>query len=181
MKATAWPGLAVAIVLLVATAGWRVAGRFTAVAVAVTAVCVGPFLAHPQALVVNTIEFPLGLLNIRSDAASPLPGHLLSEAGHAGHTAAVVLLVLAGLAVALTLLLRPPKSVPRAVFLLVWAMTLMFLLAPSTRFGYFIYPGTLALWLLAVLAGRDAGVPPDARRRRASRSGSPSTTMSRLQ
>jgi hypothetical protein len=36
-------------------------------------------------------------------------------------------------------------------------MTLMFLLAPSTRFGYFIYPGTLVLWLFAVLpAQRDA-------------------------
>jgi hypothetical protein len=181
MKATAWPGLAVAIVLLVTTAGWRVAGRFTAVAVAVTAVCVGPFLVHPQGLVVNTIEFPLGLAHILSAAASPLPGHLLSDAGKAGHTSAVALLVLAGVAVALTLLLRPPKSVPRAVFLLVWAMSLMFLLAPSTRFGYFIYPGTLALWLLAVLAGRDAGTPPGVRRRRASRTGSPSTAMSRLQ
>jgi hypothetical protein len=181
MKATAWPGLAVAIVLLVATAGWRAAARFAAIAVAVTAVCVGPFLVHPQGLVVNTIEFPLGLANIRSAAASPLPGHLLSDAGKAGHTSAVVLLVLAGVAIALTLLLRPPRTVPRAVFLLVWAMSLMFLLAPSTRFGYFIYPGTLALWLIAVLAGRDAGAPADVRRRRASRSGSPSTAMSRLQ
>jgi hypothetical protein len=181
MKATAWPGLAVAIVLLVATVGWRVAGRFAAVAVAVAAVCVGPFLVHPQGLVVNTIEFPLGLANIRSAAASPLPGHLLSDAGKAGHTTAVALLVLAGVAVVLILLTRPPRSVPRAVFLLVWAMSLMFLLAPSTRFGYFIYPGTLALWLLAVLAGRDARTQSDARSRRASRSGSTSTAMSRLQ
>jgi hypothetical protein len=163
MKATAWPGLAVAIVLLVATVGWRVACRFTAVAVAVLVVCVGPFLFQPQGLVVNTIEFPLGLARIKSAAASPLPGHLLSETGQAGGTVAVALLVLAGLAVALVLLLRPPKSAPRAVFLLVWAMSLMFLLAPSTRFGYFIYPGTLALWLLAVVAGRNAGVRTDVR------------------
>ena len=163
MKATAWPGLAVAIVLLVATVGWRVAARFTAVAVAVVVVCVGPFLFHPQGLVVNTIDFPLGLANIKSAAASPLPGHLLEETGQTGGTIAVALLVLAGLAVALVLLLRPPKSAPRAVFLLVWAMSLMFLLAPSTRFGYFIYPGTLAFWLLAVVAGRNAGVPSDVR------------------
>ena len=181
MKATAWPGLAVAIVLLIAVAGWRVAARFTAVAVAVTAVCVGPFLVHAQALVVNTIEFPLGLANIKSDAASPLPGHLLSETGQAGHTAAVALLVLAGLAITLVLLLRPPKSVPRAVFLLVWAMTLMFLLAPSTRFGYFIYPGTLALWLVAVVAGRRAGIEPFARRGRTSTGNSTTTVVSRLQ
>ncbi len=37
-------------------------------------------------------------------------------------------------------------------------MTLMFLLAPSTRFGYFIYPAALAIWLFAVRGGRlDAG------------------------
>ncbi len=181
MKATAWPGLAVAIVVLVAAVGWRAAGRFTAVAVAVTAVCVGPFLVHPRALVINTIEFPLGLANVQSAAASPLPGHLLSQTGHAGHTIAVALLVLAGVAITLALLLRPPRSAPRAVFLLVWAMSLMFLLAPSTRFGYFIYPGTLALWLLAVLAGRNTGAVPDVPRRRASSRGRPSTAMSRLQ
>jgi hypothetical protein len=154
MKATAWPGLVVAIVLLVATAGWRVAARFTLTAVAVTVVCVAPFLLHPKALVLNTIEFPLGLAGIKSAAASPLPGHLLSTAGSAGHAIAVALLVLGAIAVMLIVLLRPPRSVPAAVFLVTWAMSLMFLVAPSTRFGYFIYPGTLALWLLAVLAGR---------------------------
>ena len=35
-------------------------------------------------------------------------------------------------------------------------MTLMFVLAPSTRFGYFIYPGALAIWMLAARAGRQA-------------------------
>jgi hypothetical protein len=50
------------------------------------------------------------------------------------------------------------------VVLLAGAMTLMFLLAPSTRFGYFIYPAALAIWLFAVRGGRlDAGgtVTPD--------------------
>jgi hypothetical protein len=164
MKATAWPGLFVAIVLLVATAGWRVAARFTLTAVAVTAVCVAPFLVHPKALVLNTIEFPLGLAGIKSAAASPLPGHLLSTAGSAGHAIAVALLVIGAIAVTLILLLRPPRSVPAAVFLVTWAMSLMFLVAPSTRFGYFIYPGTLALWLLAVLAGRDADTNAGVRR-----------------
>ena len=35
-------------------------------------------------------------------------------------------------------------------------MTLMFVLAPSTRFGYFIYPAALAIWLLAAWSGRKA-------------------------
>jgi hypothetical protein len=162
MKATAWPGLAVAIVMLAARDGWRVASRFTLVAVAVAAVCVGPFLTDPKPLVVNTIEFPLGLAKIQSAAASPLPGHLIASLGRAGHTAVVVLLVLTAVGVAATLFTRPPRTVPRAVFLLAWAMSLMFVLAPSTRFGYFIYPGTLALWLLAVTAGRETGSQPDA-------------------
>jgi hypothetical protein len=66
----------------------------------------------------------------------------------------VVLLALAGLAVAASLVFKPPRSVPRAVVLLAGAMTLMFVLAPSTRFGYFIYPAGLAIWLLAVWVGR---------------------------
>jgi len=161
MKATAWPGLAVAVVMLAARDSWRVAFRFTLIAVAVAAVCIGPFLRDPKPLVVNTIEFPLGLAYVKSAAASPLPGHLISQLGRAGHTAVVVLLVLTAVAVAATLITRPPRTVPRAVFLLAWAMSLMFVLAPSTRFGYFIYPGTLALWLLAVTAGRGAGSEPD--------------------
>jgi hypothetical protein len=32
----------------------------------------------------------------------------------------------------------------------------MFVLAPSTRFGYFIYPAALVLWLLVAQAGRKA-------------------------
>jgi hypothetical protein len=162
MKATAWPGLAVAIVLLATRDGWRVASRFTAIAVAVAAVCMGPFLTDPRPLVVNTIEFPLGLTHIQSAAASPLPGHLIASLGRAGHTTVVVLLVLTAVGIAATLVTRPPRTVPRAVFLLAWAMSLMFVLAPSTRFGYFIYPGTLALWLLAVTAGREASGQSDA-------------------
>jgi hypothetical protein len=68
----------------------------------------------------------------------------------------VILLVVAGLAVAASLVFRPPRSVPRAVALLSGAMTLMFVLAPSTRVGYFIYPAGLAIWLVAVRFGRKA-------------------------
>jgi Glycosyltransferase family 87 len=150
MKSTTWPALAVAFALLVVRDGWRPAIRFAIVAVAVVAVCVGPFLTGPEALADNTIKFPLGLTSVRSDAASPLPGHLIAGLGHAGHTIVVVLLVLAAMGVAAILVTRPPGTVARAVLLLAGAMTLMFILAPSTRFGYFIYPGTLVLWLIAV-------------------------------
>jgi hypothetical protein len=164
MKATAWPAVAVAIALLAATCGRRAVARFTLTVAAVLAVCVGPFLAgHPRDLIENTVEFPLGLARVVSAAASPLPGHLIAETGHAGHTVVVALLALAGLAVAAWLVFRPPRTVGRAMGLLAVAMTLMFLLAPSTRYGYFIYPLTLMIWLLAVVAGRrraEAGLPP---------------------
>lgn len=167
MKATAWPALAVAIVLIAARDGKRAVTRFTLTAVAVVVVTAGPFLIHPGPLIENTVKFPLGLATVISAAASPLPGHLIAETGHTGHTIVVALLVLAGLVVAALLVFRPPRTVPRAMLVLVGAMTLMFLLAPSTRYGYFIYPMTLLIWLLATVAGRrsddvtrDPGEPP---------------------
>jgi hypothetical protein len=155
MKATAWPAVLVVIALLVVRDGRRAAGLFTLTALAVVAACVGPFaILRPQALVENTIMFPLGLAHVTSQASSPLPGHVIAGTGHLGHTLVVVALAAAGLAIGLSLIVQPPRSVPRAVVRLAGALTLMFVLAPSTRFGYFIYPATLALWLLAVMASR---------------------------
>jgi hypothetical protein len=156
MKATAWPALLVAVALLAVREGKRAVGTFTLAALGVVAVCVGPFvIGHPKALVENTVMFPLGLARVRSAASSPLPGHIIASIWpHTGHTIVVILLALAGVAIAASLVLKPPRSVPQAVTLLAGAMTLMFVLAPSTRFGYFIYPAALAVWLLAVWVGR---------------------------
>ena len=160
MKATAWPAVVVAIALLAVRDGRRAAGAFTVTALAVVVAFVGPFVVHPRALVENTILFPLGLASVTSQASSPLPGHVIASTGHLGHDVVVALLAAAGLAVAVTLVIRTPRSVPRAVMLLAGAMTLMFALAPSTRFGYLIYPATLVIWLLAVVAGRAAPAEP---------------------
>ena len=159
MKATAWPALVVAVVLIGVRDGRKAAWAFALTAVGVVAVCVGPFFAlHPRSLVDNTIKFPLGLASVRSQASSPLLGHIIATTWHtAGNTVVVVLLVLAAIAVGLSLVFRPPRSVTRAVVLLAGAMTLMFLLAPSTRFGYFIYPASLAIWLFAVHGGAMRG------------------------
>jgi phosphatidylinositol alpha-1,6-mannosyltransferase len=59
----------------------------------------------------------------------------------------VGLLLAAGLAVAVSLLIRPPRDVPAAARRLAAGMTLMFLLGPDVRFGYFIYPLGLIGWL----------------------------------
>jgi hypothetical protein len=155
MKATAWPAVAVAFVYLLVTSGRRSVLRFTLAVGVIMVVCVGPFLAtHPRSLVKNTILFPLGLAHVQSQAVSPLPGHLLAETGSAGHMAVVVLLGLAGLGIAVSLVVRPPRTVPSATIRLVVALSLMFVLAPSTRFGYFIYPAALVIWLLVCLGGR---------------------------
>jgi hypothetical protein len=155
LKATAWPAVVIGAVLLAVTAGRRAAAVFTATAVASCAALVGPVAAiWPRALVLNTISFPLGLAKIKSMAASPLPGHLLEQTGDTGHLIAVGLLALAGLGIAAWLVLAPPKDVPAATWRLIIGLTLMFLLAPATRFGYFIYPAGLLAWLLVAQAGR---------------------------
>ena len=160
MKATAWPALVVAFALLYKRNGKRVAWRFTAVALAVVLVIVGPFaVLRPAALVKNTILFPLGLASVKSQADSPLLGHVLAQAGVIGHTIVVVLLIGSGLAIAVSLVIRPPRDVPAATIRLVIGLSAMFLLAPSTRFGYFIYPAAMVLWLVVAQGGRNATEP----------------------
>jgi len=160
MKATAWPALIVAVALLYARDGHREAWRFAATSLAVVAVSVGPFgVLHPGSLVKNTILFPLGLASVKSQAASPLLGHVLAQTGTLGHTIVVVLLIGAGLAIAVSLVTRPPRDVPAATVRLVIGLSALFVLAPSTRFGYFIYPAALVLWLLVSLAGRKSAGP----------------------
>jgi hypothetical protein len=160
MKATAWPALAVAFALLYVRDGRREAWRFTAWSLAVVAVIVGPFaVLRFGALVKNTILFPLGLASVKSQAASPLLGHVLAQTGPVGHTIVVIALIGSGLAIAVSLVIRPPRDVPAATWRLVIGLSAMFMLAPSTRFGYFIYPATLVLWLLVALAGRKSAEP----------------------
>ena len=155
MKATAWPVLIIAFALLAFRDGRRATAAFTVSVLAMCAALAGPVAAvWPGALTVNTILYPLGLTKSTSPAASPLPGHLLAETGHVGHFIAVGLLVLAGLAIAVSLVVRPPRDVPAATWRLIIGLTLMFTLAPATRFGYFLYPLGLLAWLLIATAGR---------------------------
>jgi len=162
MKATAWPALVVAFALLYTRDGPRAAWRFTAVALSVVLVIVGPFaVLKPGALVKNTILFPLGLASVKSQADSPLLGHVLAQTGVLGHTIVVILLIASGLAIAVSLVVRPPRDVPAATMRLVIGLSAMFVLAPSTRFGYFIYPVAMVLWLLVSQAGRQTANQPE--------------------
>src|SRR5262249_36562704 len=102
--------------------------------------------------------FPLGLASVRSQAASPLLGHVLAQTGTLGHTIVVILLIGCGLAIAVSLVIRPPRDAPAATWRLVIGLSALFVLAPPTRFGYFIYPAALAAWLLVSKAGRGTPV-----------------------
>jgi hypothetical protein len=147
-KSTAWPAVAVAAVLIGTRFGKRPLLVFLGWAVASCVAIVGPVaIVWPGALLDNTILFPLGLADVKSAAASPLPGHALADTGRLGHLIAIGLLVLAGALIVGSLVVRPPMTVPSAVWRLIIGLTLMFTLAPATRFGYYIYPAALFLWL----------------------------------
>jgi hypothetical protein len=103
--------------------------------------------AATVALVQNSVLFPLGLTRDKTPAESLLPGHLLTTMGTAGHLASVGLLLAAGLAVAISLVIRPPRDVPAAIWRLAIGLSLIFLLGPDVRFGYFLYPFGLLGWL----------------------------------
>jgi len=149
MKATAWPALAVALALVAARSGRRAAAWLVLVTLCVPLAVDGPVLfAQPSSVVSNTILFPLGLTKIHSPAATPLPGHLMAEAWSWGHYAAIGLILLAGLAIAVWLIVSPPRDERAAGWRLVLGVTLMFAFAPASRFGYIVYPLGLAAWLL---------------------------------
>lgn len=153
LKATAWPALPVVLALIAVRGGRSAAARFAGGALGAFAVLVAlmapALLGQPAALWQNIVAYPLGLSRRRTPAASPLPGHLLAEVGTLGHLAAIVLLGLAALAMGLSLALRPPSGVRQATVRLAVGLTVMFLLAPDARFGYFAYPLGILAWLLA--------------------------------
>jgi glycosyl transferase family 87 len=160
MKYTAWPALVVLAAMLAARDGRRAAARFAgltcATTAALTAALAPAALAAPAGLIHSTVLFPLGLTPARSPAQSPLPGHALATLGPAGHHAAIALLIISGLALAASLVIRPPRDAPAAARRIALGLALMFALSPVTRFGYFAYPIALYAW-----AGLGRGGRPD--------------------
>jgi hypothetical protein len=147
IKATAWPALPIIIAMLAVRDGARAATRFL-VAACITATALVAAMAPasvtaPGALFLNTVLFPLGMTRHRTDADSPLPGHLLATTGLAGHWAAIGLLCAAGLAMGASLVVRPPADTRAAAWRLAASLTIMFALAPASRWGYFVYPAAL--------------------------------------
>jgi phosphatidylinositol alpha-1,6-mannosyltransferase len=191
MKYTAWPALVVLTAMVAARDSARAAARFAAIAVATTlalAAALAPAsLSSPGGLVQNTIFFPLGLTHARSPAQSPLPGHLLATIGSAGRLAAIILLITAGVAIGISLVVRAPRDTTAAARRLALGLTLLFALSPATRFGYFAYPLGLLGWIALSRTPRNsdrslsisACGPPAPRGRRAAGSPARGRALSR--
>jgi hypothetical protein len=154
LKSTAWLAVPVLAAMFAAREGARAAGRFVAGAAATAVVLVAALAPATfvrgeaaAALVQNSVLFPLGLTRDKTPAESLLPGHLLTAMGTAGHIVSVGLLLAAGLGIAISLLIRPPRDVSAACWRLAIGLALIFLLGPDVRFGYFLYPLGLIGWL----------------------------------
>jgi hypothetical protein len=168
MKTTAWAVVPVLAVLIWSRQSPRAAARFTGAAAGAAillALAAAPnALATPEAIRQNLIDYPLGTSTYKTVAASPLPGHLISQLGHGGHLAVEALLLLAVIAFGCWLLLRPPRDMRSATVRLIVLYTVLFTLAPSTRYGYYAYPLALIGWLALT---RDTAQTADTERVRA--------------
>jgi hypothetical protein len=163
IKATAWPAILVLAALYASRDGARAAVRFSVISVtsaAALVIAAGPAaFARPGQFLQNTVLYPLGLTHAQTMASSPLPGHLLAATGSAGHWASVGLLAAAGLAIAASLVLRPPSGVAAATRRLALGLALMFVLGPASRWGYFAYPVALLGWLALTEPGAEPAGP----------------------
>ncbi len=90
LKSTAWLAVPVLAAMFAARDGARAAGRFIAAAVVTAGVLVAALapaaltsLRGADALVQNSVLFPLGLTRFKTPAESLLPGHLLTSMGTA--------------------------------------------------------------------------------------------------
>lgn len=166
LKWTALPAVAVAFSVLRYGTGRRAAVRCALVALAGTVAAILPgAVLSPRAMAEQVLAFPTGRGPFPTPASSPLPGRLLADLGPAGWYAAVALLLAGGLAVAVFLVVRPPRGLVAAADRLAAGLGLAFLLAPAGRFGYLALPVLLVLWArLACADDRRPVVLPGIRR-----------------
>ncbi|MEU8259710.1 glycosyltransferase 87 family protein [Micromonospora sp. NPDC048999] len=159
LKLFAWP---VAIVLVCWAATRRAGVRAAVGAFGLPVLALLPaLLVDRDALVENELRFPLGHGLVTSPAQSPFPGHLIATALPAGRVVAAALLVAAGVAIAVRLLHRPPRTAAATALICGYGLLAAILLMPSTRFGYLLYPIALLVWAPALAK---AGAPrPDFR------------------
>lgn len=148
LKWTAWP-LILLTVLCVRDEDDRPAViRYCLATLAVVLPVLGAGAAlGPHAFVENVLMFPLGLTKVHSPAASPLPGQVLVQLLPAHKRVITAALVgFAFVVVIVVLIRRPPRTAYAAALFSGWALAFATVVAPATRFGYFIYPANMFVW-----------------------------------
>ncbi|RFU84509.1 DUF2029 domain-containing protein [Streptomyces triticagri] len=164
LKWTALPAVTVACALLASRSGARAATRCLAAWSAGVLAAVVPFaLAAPGPLLDQVVAFPTGRAAVATPADSPLPGRLLADLGPPGWYAAIALLVCGGVAVGVSLVLRPPADAFTAVDRLAAGLCIAFLCAPAGRFGYFVLPLVLVAWVRIATPARRPVPRPEPR------------------
>jgi hypothetical protein len=160
LKFTAWPILLLMALASQDRAGRRTPGRYlAAAAVIVVPVTAIGFVPSPKAFVESVIRFPLGLTGIRSPAASPLLGQVITNLLPHERKPITVALFVVGLAiVAVVGKLRTPRTTAQVAGFTAFALLVATVLAPATRFGYLIYPADLAAFAYLVAGMRSTVV-----------------------
>ncbi|MFI6235059.1 glycosyltransferase 87 family protein [Micromonospora sp. NPDC050784] len=148
LKLFAWP---VALVLIVWGLTRRAGTRVAAGAIGLPIAALLPaLLVDRDALTENVLRFPLGHGLVTSPAQSPFPGYLIASALPAGRLIAAALLVAAGVAIAVRLARRPPRTAVATALICGYGLLAAIALMPTTRFGYLLYPLALLTWAPAL-------------------------------
>ena len=118
-----------------------------------------PFLLwDPGAFIEDVVLFPLGLGAGRSSARTPTLGSVLIDLAPGSRTPIAIGLVAVILAsVVLLVTVRRPRTTAGASARAAVAFAIAIALAPAARFGYVVYPVSLAVWALAFRAGAETG------------------------
>ncbi|MET7669777.1 glycosyltransferase family 87 protein [Micromonospora luteifusca] len=158
LKLFAWP---VALVLIVWGLTRRAGTRVAAGAIGLPVAALLPaMLVDHDALTENVLRFPLGHGLVTSPAQSPFPGYLIATAMPAGRLIAAALLVAVGVAIAVRLARRPPRTAVATALICGYGLLAAIALMPSTRFGYLLYPLALLTWAPALHRRVDTPTAP---------------------
>lgn len=148
MKLTAWP-LALGALLVARDTEDRVAWRRVALWVAsILAVTILPFaVMSPFAFLSNVVAFPLGLAHVASPAASPLPGHLITDWwAPVGHLLTPLTMLVGGYFATRYTRRHWPLNLSQLLAMMAAISAVLICAASATRVGYVIYPLNFALW-----------------------------------
>ncbi len=148
MKLTAWPLAIGALLVAHDKKDQRAWFRIALWCVAIVGVTVLPFaISAPFAFVSNVVAFPLGLAHVASPAASPLPGHLLTDWwAPLGHLLTPLTFMVGGYFASRYARHHWPLTLSQLLGIMSVFSAVLICAASATRVGYVIYPLNFALW-----------------------------------